>query len=90
VAVFVPLQIQWRTITETEYKAGQEEKISPLLKPEIKLWKFLFGRKKISFALKVFCVLNDRLCGLVARVPGYRMEMCCDSCEVRTEFMYVM
>jgi hypothetical protein len=28
---------------------------------------------------------GDRLCGLVVRVPSY-----CVSCEVRTEFMYVM
>jgi hypothetical protein len=27
----------------------------------------------------------DRLCGLVVRVPGYRTEMYCVSCEVRTE-----
>jgi hypothetical protein len=32
----------------------------------------------------------DCLCGLVVRVPGYRTEMGCVSCEVRTEFMYVM
>jgi hypothetical protein len=32
----------------------------------------------------------DRLCGLVIRVPGYRTEMYCVSCEVRTEFIYVM
>jgi hypothetical protein len=32
----------------------------------------------------------DRLCGLVVRVPGYITEMCCVSCEVRTEFIYVM
>jgi hypothetical protein len=30
------------------------------------------------------------LCGLVIRVPGYRTEMYCASCEVRTEFIYVM
>jgi hypothetical protein len=41
------------------------------------------------------CVLNNLiscylLCGLVVRVPGYITEMYCDSCEVRTEFMYVM
>jgi hypothetical protein len=29
-------------------------------------------------------------CGLVVRVPGYRTEMYCVSCEVRTEFIYVM
>jgi hypothetical protein len=27
---------------------------------------------------------------LVVRVPGYRTEMYCVSCEVRTEFIYVM
>jgi hypothetical protein len=32
----------------------------------------------------------DRLCGLVVRVPGYTTEMYCASCEVRTEFIYVM
>jgi hypothetical protein len=31
-----------------------------------------------------------RLCGLVVRVPGYTTEMYCVSCEVRTEFIYVM
>jgi hypothetical protein len=30
------------------------------------------------------------LCGLVVRVSGYRMEMYCASCEVQTEFIYVM
>jgi hypothetical protein len=34
--------------------------------------------------------MEDRLCGLAARVPGYTTEMYCDSCEVRTEFIYVM
>jgi hypothetical protein len=29
---------------------------------------------------------NDRLCALVVRVPAYRTEMYCASCEVRTEF----
>jgi hypothetical protein len=32
----------------------------------------------------------DRLCGLVVRVPGYTTELYCDSCEVQTEFIYVM
>jgi hypothetical protein len=32
----------------------------------------------------------DRLCGLVVRVPGYTMELYCGSCDVRTEFIYVM
>jgi hypothetical protein len=31
-----------------------------------------------------------RLCGLVVRVLGFRTEMSCVSCEVRTEFIYVM
>jgi hypothetical protein len=29
----------------------------------------------------------DRLCFLVVKVPGYRTEMNCVSCEVRTEFI---
>jgi hypothetical protein len=32
----------------------------------------------------------DHLCGLVVRVPIYTTEMYCVSCEVRTEFIYVM
>jgi hypothetical protein len=35
-------------------------------------------------------VLKDSLCGLVVRVPGYRTEIYCASCEVRTGFIYVM
>jgi hypothetical protein len=31
----------------------------------------------------------DRLCGLVVRVPGYRTEIYCVSCEIRTDFIYV-
>jgi hypothetical protein len=30
------------------------------------------------------------LCGVVIRIPGYRTEMYCTSCEVRTQFIYVM
>jgi hypothetical protein len=33
---------------------------------------------------------EDQLCSLVVRVPGYRTEMYCASCEVRTEFIPVM
>jgi hypothetical protein len=32
----------------------------------------------------------DRHCGLLVRDPGYWTEMYCASCEVRTEFIYVM
>jgi hypothetical protein len=31
--------------------------------------------------------VRDCLCDLVARVPGFRTEMYCVSCEVRTEFI---
>jgi ribosomal protein S26 len=31
----------------------------------------------------------DRHCGLVVRIPDYRTEMYCVSCEVKTEFIYV-
>jgi hypothetical protein len=33
---------------------------------------------------------SDRHCGLVVRVPGYKTEMYCVYCEVRTEFIYFM
>jgi hypothetical protein len=33
---------------------------------------------------------GDLICGLVVRVLGYRSEMYCVSCEVRTEFIYAM
>jgi hypothetical protein len=36
------------------------------------------------------CFIFDRPCGLVVRVPGYTTEMYCASCEVRTEFIYVL
>jgi hypothetical protein len=33
---------------------------------------------------------KHRFCGLVVWVPGYTTEMYWVSCEVRTEFIYVM
>jgi hypothetical protein len=38
----------------------------------------------------IFFVEFDCLCGLVIRIPGYRTVIYCASCEVRTEFRYVM
>jgi hypothetical protein len=35
-------------------------------------------------------LVENRVCGLVVRVPSYRSEMYSASCEVRTEFIYVM
>jgi hypothetical protein len=47
--------------------------------------------KNLSSTLFRFIVVTlDRLCGLVVRVPVYTTEMYCASCEVRTEFIYVM
>jgi hypothetical protein len=34
--------------------------------------------------------MTDSLCGLMVSVLGFRTEMYCDFCEVRTEFIYVM
>jgi hypothetical protein len=34
--------------------------------------------------------MKDRYSGLVVRVPVYITEMYCVSCEVRTEFIYLM
>jgi hypothetical protein len=40
----------------------------------------------------LFPVRNELIyiCGLVVKGPGYRSEMYCVPCEVRTEFIYVM
>jgi hypothetical protein len=46
------------------------------------------GNSSQLFAFKF--LVKDRLCGLLLRVPGYRTEMYCVSCEVRTDFTYVM
>jgi hypothetical protein len=46
--------------------------------------------QRFMYILIWFSIFFDRLCGLVVRVPGYRAEMYCVSCEVRTEFIYVM
>jgi hypothetical protein len=35
-------------------------------------------------------VVSLSICMKITRVPGYRTDMYCVSCEVRTEFMYVM
>jgi hypothetical protein len=48
---------------------------------------FLWGTNWIY----IYYVEQSRpLCGLVVRVPGYKTEMYCAFCEVRTEFIYVM
>jgi hypothetical protein len=57
----------------------------------VKLWRAEEVHRQTSrthFMLNVGCL--DRLCGLVVRVPGYTVERYCVSCEVRTEFIYVM
>jgi hypothetical protein len=54
--------------------------------------QFLPLGNHIAFRLEIlssYCS-SDRLCSLVVRVPGYTTEMYCASCEVRTEFIYVM
>jgi hypothetical protein len=47
----------------------------------------------VSYELNLYYVLYkkiDRLCGLLGRVSGYRTEIYCVSCKVRTEFIYVI
>jgi hypothetical protein len=43
----------------------------------------------IKFFPKISLRLSPCLCSLLVRVPGYRTELYCVSCEVRTEFIYV-
>jgi hypothetical protein len=51
---------------------------------------FIFLHLKFNCEFQHVKDWRDRLCGLVVRVLGYRTEMYCASCEVRTEFIYVM
>jgi hypothetical protein len=49
------------------------------------------GNRGISLLIVTgYLYSKGRLCGLVVRVPGYRTEMYFVSCEVQTEFIYVM
>jgi hypothetical protein len=41
-------------------------------------------------SIPIFIFVNLRPCGLVVRAPSYTTQMYCDSCEVRTEFIYVL
>jgi hypothetical protein len=49
-----------------------------------------YGRERKYRGLIPRANYTDRACGLVVGVPSYRTEMYCASCEVRTEFIYVM
>jgi hypothetical protein len=46
--------------------------------------------KLYKYNLEVCWFIHDRLCGLEVRVPGHTTEMYCASCEVQTQFIYVM
>jgi hypothetical protein len=46
------------------------------------------NRSSIHFIL--FVPVIDRFCGLVVRVPGYRTEMYFVSCEVQSEYIYML
>jgi hypothetical protein len=48
------------------------------------------GTRQIGTQIKKINGYYLTASGLVVRVTGYRTEMYCVSCEVRTEFMYVM
>jgi hypothetical protein len=47
------------------------------------------GLTTANYAMLIV-VHADGLCGLVVRVPVYRTELYCVSCEVRTELIFVM
>jgi hypothetical protein len=49
-----------------------------------------YGKALISMLTECIFLILDCLCGLVIRVPGYRMQIHCVSCKVGTEFIYVM
>jgi hypothetical protein len=84
------------TVSETGSQACQH------CKPHrgVCLWFLLCHRvdkntasKSMYPLIKIACIMtpcNVWPRGLVVRVPGYTTEMYGDSCEVRTEFIYVM
>jgi hypothetical protein len=54
-----------------------------------------YFRLKMCYTLLFFIIIttplsNGRLYGIMVGVPGYRTEMYCVSCEIRTESIYVM
>jgi hypothetical protein len=63
--------------------------VFPLSATDLKSERSFRPRMTCIYRLsRIVCV--DRLCGLVFRAPGYTTEIYCVSCEVRTEFIYVM
>jgi hypothetical protein len=44
----------------------------------------------VRYELYLYMLCRRQYTASVVRVPGYTQEMYCDSCEVQTEFMYVM
>jgi hypothetical protein len=73
------------------------KKIRRLMIPPSYLYVFKFPSHSnflkyghIFMKIGTYVMAPDCLCGLVVRVPGCRKEVYCVSCEVRTEFLYVM
>jgi hypothetical protein len=52
----------------------------PVSKNGVTAFEIFFGSTFLIFR-------SDRLCGLVVRFPGYRTEMYCASCKVRTGYV---
>jgi hypothetical protein len=48
------------------------------------------GNNPAIISIIEYILVRNVFCGLVVRVPGYITEMYSASCEVRTEFIYVM
>jgi hypothetical protein len=54
------------------------------------VWRDLVLILNFLYSLYSYVYAFDRFFGLVVRVPAYITEMYCASCEVRTQFIYVM
>jgi hypothetical protein len=54
------------------------------------LLSFRTNKRVLEILYLSSAVTFPHLCGLVGTFPGYRTEMNCASCEVPTEFIYVM
>jgi hypothetical protein len=86
-SVLEPIAKGESDLCDYEVRKPQRTSLGVVLTPKTADVLFIFLLPSIVFWL---CGGRCLLCGLVVRVPRYGTEMYCVSCEVRTEFIYVM
>jgi hypothetical protein len=79
--------LYWALYSQQEMKGTALEMLSAFNQP-VDIVINQSTHESVSKATSIS--INERLCALVVRVPGYTTEMYCASCEERTEFIYAM